>query len=97
MGSDGSSSSVEGPPLIPSPWLMVPDSELVLAVASFSCVKVESSSSCHGRSELELNSISERWVLVLDDDSEVRNLNELPTLIGSVVAVPPDDVSMVRV
>jgi hypothetical protein len=97
VGSDGSSSSIEGPPLIPSPWLMVLDSELMLVVASLSCVHVESSSSAHSRSELELNSIFKRWVFVFDDDSEVRNLNELPSLVGTVVAVPENDMSVVRV
>lgn len=34
--SDGSGSSVEDPPLVPFPWGVVPDSELMLAIAGSS-------------------------------------------------------------
>lgn len=76
LGSDGSGSSVEHPPLLPSPWSVVPDVEWVLAVSDVSAsVQVQSSVSTHLRSELETSSISDWWVLVLDNDLVVGDLH----------------------
>lgn len=76
---------------------MVPDLKVVLTVALSSSFHVNSSSSSHFRSELELNSISKRWFFILDNDSEVGNLDESPSLVGTVVAVPEDHMSHVVV
>lgn len=67
--SDGLGSSVEDPPLVPLPWLVVPDSEEMLFISTLFGIKVEGSSSLHGRSELESDSIFKRWLFILDDDS----------------------------
>lgn len=77
---------------------MVLDGQLVLVSTNMHLeVNIESSVLRHHRSELEWNSISKRWVLVLHNDLVVRGLDEGPSLVGSVVAVPPDDVSHVSV
>jgi len=60
-------------------------------------VQVQSSVSTHLRSEYETSSISDWWVLVLDNDLEVGDLHDGPSLVGTVVAVPPDDMSVVMV
>lgn len=98
MGSDGSGSSVEDPPLLPFPWGMVPELESVLTSSVVvTSVDVQGSVSAHLISELEASSITDWWVLVSDNDSEVGNSDNLPSLVGSVVAVPPDDMSHVMV
>lgn len=97
-GSDRSGSSVEDEPLLPLPWGMVLDTQFVLVSSDVgSEVDEEGSVLRHHVSELEWNSISKRWVLVLDNDLVVGGLDEGPSLVGSVVAVPPDDVSHVSV
>jgi len=94
--SDGSSSSIEDPPLSKVPWLMPSDSELVGAVANVSSpVEVESSAWSHLGSELEQSAIWKWWVLVLNNNLEVRSLDDSPTLVCSVVAVPEDNMTSV--
>ena len=98
LGSDGLGSSVEDEPLLPFPWGVVPDSELVLVVTNVSAeVSIQSSVVSHLGSELEWSSIWEGWVNVGDNNLEVGSLDDSPALVGTVVAVPPDDVSHVMV
>jgi len=98
LDSDGLGSSVEDEPLLPFPWSVVPDGKLVLVVSNMSSeVGIEGSVVAHLGSELEWSSIWEGWVNVGDNNLEVGGLDDSPALVGTVVAVPPDDVSHVMV
>lgn len=90
-GSDSVSSGVKGPPLLVVLWVVRSDSESVL-VSTNMLMPEEGSSVGHSRSNLELSSVSEwvSWVVVA---LSVNN----PSLVDTVVALVPDDVSMVRV
>jgi len=96
--SDGSSSSVKDEPLSPVPWLMPSDSKMVLTVANVSSrIHVQGSGWSQLSSELEESAIWNWWFLPLNNNSEVSSLNNRPTLIGSVVAVPEDNMASVVV
>lgn len=90
-GSDSLSSIIEGPPLSVVLGVVVSDSksELVLAIL---LVEEEGSVSWHSRLDLELNSVG-KWVLWIFVGDSVN----VPSLIGTVMASPPDDVSLVSV
>ena len=90
-GSDGLSSSVEGEPLLVLGWVVVSDSESEL-VSSDVLVVEEGSVVWHHRSDLELDTGSQ-WVLWIVNSSSV----DPPSLVGVVVALVPDDVSVVSV
>lgn len=94
--SDGFGSSVEGEPLSLVPWGMVLDLELVLTVSGVGLAHIEGSSS-ELSSELEKTSIPDWWVFVLNNNLEVGAFDDLPSLVGTVVAVPPDHVAVVVV
>jgi len=89
--SDGLGSGIEGPPLLVVSWVVVSDSESVL-VSSNVLVPEEGSVSDHSSLDLELNTVTKWvwWVLVSNSVNE-------PTLVGTVVALPPDHVSVVMV
>lgn len=60
VSSDGSGSSVEYPPLLVVPWLMILDSQSVL-MSSNMLMPEEGSVSTHSRSDLESDSVIE-WL-----------------------------------
>jgi len=89
-GSDGSGSDIEGPPLL-AVWLHdVLDNESVLVTTDVG-VPGKSSASGHSGSELELSSVE--WMSSVG----LTGLVEGPSLVGTVVAVPEDNVSVVSV
>lgn len=94
--SDGFGSSVEDKELSPVPWGMVLDLEHELTVSSL-MGRHEQSSSSMLRSELESKSISDRWVLVGHDNSERLSIDNFPSLVGTVVTVPEDQVAAIVV
>jgi len=89
--SDSLGSRIEGPPLLVVLWVVISDSESVL-VSSNMLVPEEGSVRGHSRLDLELNTITKWvwWVSVTD------SIN-VPSLVGTIVALPPDNVSVVRV
>ena len=89
--SDGLGSSVEVEPLSVVPWLVVVDSESVVVVSDM-LVPEQGSVAAHSGSDLESDSVSENWLVVDGTD-----LVEPPSLVGTIVAVPEDDVSVVTV
>lgn len=93
IGSDSLCSPVEGEPLSVVHRVVVLDVGSVL-VSSNVVLPEECSVSSHSRLDLEFDSISKWvwWVLHL-----VNLLVNRPSLVGSVVAAPPVDVSSLRV
>jgi len=80
VGSDGSGSGIEDPPLLVVLWTVVSDSQSEL-VASDMLVPEECSSAWHSSLDLELNSISD-WVSWVLSSSNVI----VPSLVDTVVA-----------
>ena len=44
---------------------------------------------------MEQSSIWDWWVLILDNNLEVLGLDDLPSLVGTVVAVPEDNMTTI--
>lgn len=91
-GSDGLSSGIEDPPLLVVVWIVVLDSESILVVSDVLSEVQGSLVGEHSRSDLELNSRSKwlNWVVN-------SLLVEVPSLVGSIVAVVPNGPSLVMV
>ena len=90
-GSDGSSSSVEDPPLLVVVWVVVLDSQSVLVVTNMLSVE-QGSSAGHSGLDLESQTVFE-WV-----SWEVWPLLvNVPGLVKTVVAVEEDNVHVVNV
>lgn len=85
------SSSVESEPLVVSEWLVVLNSNSIL-VASNMLMPRKCSSTTHSGSELELDSIVQ-WLSWIGNGSLVNP----PTLVGTIVAVPEDNMPVVSV
>ena len=90
-GSDGSGSLVEDEPLSVVLWLVVSDSESVLASTDV-LLPVQGSEGAHSGLDLESNTIW-KWLLWIG----VGSLVNIPGLVQTVVAVPHDGVSQVFV
>lgn len=90
-GSDGLGSAVEHPPLVEVSWLAVSDSQSSLTLIQL-LSDVHNSATLHKSLDLESDSVGE-WVL-----GEFNSLSfDVPALVGSAVAWPEDDVSVVLV
>jgi len=90
-GSDSLSSGIEGPPLLFVGWVVVLDSESELVSANV-LVPEESSVSAHSGLDLELDTAG-HWLFWVCVGLEVNH----PSLVGAVVALVPDGVSVLRV
>ena len=90
-GSDGSGSSVEDPPLLVVLWIVISDSESVLTGSDVLSIE-ESSVVFHLRFDLESDVVS-IWLLWICP----ADLINLPSLVLSVMAVPPGNMSSVSV
>ena len=90
-GSDGSGSSVEDEPLSVVLWLVVSDSESVLASTDV-LLPVQGSEGAHSGLDLESLAIW-KWLLWIG----VGSLVDIPGLVQTVVAVPHDGVSEMSV
>lgn len=91
LWSDSSGSPVKDPPLLNVSWVVVLDSESVLMASDVLSID-NSSVVSHSRSNLELLTATE-WV-----SWEVNALSgDEPSLVGTVVASPEDNVSVVVV
>jgi hypothetical protein len=89
--SDGLGSSVEVEPLSVVPWLVVVDSQSVVVVTNV-LMPEQGSVAAHSGSNLESDSVTKDWSVI---DSTL--LVEPPSLVGTIVAVPEDDVSVMSV
>lgn len=78
------------------PWGVVLDLQSVLLVTHVVRVNEDRSSLGHSRSDLELHTVGDWRSLVFNNNLEV-NSDEGPALVGSVVAVPEDDASILSV
>lgn len=85
--SDSSSSAVKDPPLLLVKWHVVLDSQSVL-VSTDVFVPEQGSTTAHLRSQLESDSVG-NWLLWILSSLLV----DPPGLVGSVVAIPEDDMS----
>jgi len=90
-GSNSLGSPVESPPLSVVTWVVVLDSQSVL-VGSNMLMPEEGSVSAHSSLDLELDTVSE-WISWEVKWSSV----DVPGLVSTVVALPPDDLVGVSV
>jgi len=89
--SDGSGSLIENEPLLLTLWVVVSDSESVL-LSSDVLGEEEGAVVLHLRLNLELDSVIE-WLVWISPSDLVNG----PSLVGTIVAIPEDSMSVVLV